>query len=409
MVRTSVLCCFLLCCSPAVFSQFLEFHNVTRLPAAVNTGAEEGMPLLSPDGKKLYFSRALYENNEGGEYAGQDVWVSERVNQSWKKATNALGAVNNRNNNVTVGMSRDGSTLYFVDASPFRKMNGIHFSKRTGNGWSRPQLIYIPGIDNFDFIGFYVSPDLDVIFLSMKAPDSQGSEDLYFTIKDIAGAWSKPRNLGATVNTSGYEISPFLSADKKRLYFASNGHKGMGDADIFYSERLYDSWETWSVPVNLGSSINSKKFDAYFSIYGDSIAYFSSNRESQYADLYQARVHQGKSILAQGQRYVTADEWNSIVGKNVNADFVFPHKSSLLTAAQKELIFYIVNKLMLQKDLRFHLVVKEEEDSVVSRERLKAINEYLKRSGIDPSRVNEEQVFDIEKTQRGVVEVRLYQ
>lgn len=409
MVRKSVLCCFLLCSSPAVFSQLLEFHHVTRLPATVNTAAEEGMPLLSPDGKKLYFSRALYENNEGGEYAGQDVWMSERVDQSWKKATNALGSINNRNNNVTVGMSRDGNTLYFVDASPFHKMNGIYFSKRTGNSWSRPQLIYIPGIDNFDFIGFYVSPDLDVIFLSMKAPDSRGSEDLYFTIKDIAGAWSKPRNLGATVNTSGYEISPFLSADKKRLYFASNGHKGMGDADIFYSERLYDSWETWSVPVNLGSSVNSKKFDAYFSIYDDSVAFFSSNRESQYADLYQATVHHGKSILAQGQRYITADEWSNIVGKNVNADFVFPHQSSLLTAAQKELIFYIVNKLMLQKDLRFHLVVKEEEDSLVSRERLKAINEYLKRSGIDPSRVNEEQVFDIEKTQRGVIEVRLYQ
>jgi hypothetical protein len=408
MVRISLAGCLLLCCSMAAFPQLFEFNNVSRLPATVNTAAEEGMPLLSPDGKKLYFSRALYENNEGGEYGGQDIWMSELGGQGWKKATNAMGPMNNRHNNVVVGMSRDGKTLYFVNASPFQKMNGIYFSRLSGNSWGRPQLIYIPGIDNFDFIGFYVSPDQDVIFLSMRAADSRGSEDLYFSVKDIAGVWSRPKNLGATINTSGYEISPFLSEDKKRLYFASNGHKGEGDADIFYSERLYDSWETWSVPVNLGSGVNSKKFDAYFSIYGDSIAYFSSNRDSQYAELYQANVHRGRSILAQGQRYITREEWNSIVGKNVATDFVFPHRSSLLTAAQKELIFYIVNRLMLQKDVRFHLIVKEEEDSNVSRDRLKAINNHLKQSGIDPARVNEEQVFDIEKTQRGVIEVRLF-
>lgn len=408
MVKTTVVGSFLLCWSLAAFSQLLEFHNVSRLPAAVNTPAEEGMPLLSPDGTKLFFSRALYENNEGGEYAGQDIWMSTLAGREWKKATNALGPMNNRHNNVVVGVSRDGKTIYFVNASPFQKMNGIHFSRQTGNSWSRPELIYIPGIDNFDFIGFYVSPDLDVIFMSMKAPDSRGSEDLYFSVKDIAGAWSKPKNLGATINTSGYEISPFLSADKKRLYFASNGHGGQGDADIFYSDRLYDSWETWSVPVNLGNSVNSKKFDAYFSTYGDSIAYFSSNRESQYADLYQARVHLGKSILAQGQRYISAEEWNNMVGKNVSADFVFPHQSSLLTSAQQELIFYIVNKLMLQKDVRFHLVVKEEEDSIASKERLKAIHDRLRQSGIDPARVNAEQVFDIEQTRRGVVEIRLF-
>jgi hypothetical protein len=408
VIRSLVLTCLLQLGALGSTAQLLQFSAVSKLPSVINTKAEEGLPLLSPDGKKLFFTRALYDGNEGGEYAGQDIWMSEYTASGWKKASNSIASINNKNNNAVAGISKDGKTLYFVNASFSHKSNGIYFVKQTGNEWSRPELIFIPGIDNLDFLGFNVSPDLDVIFLSMKASDSHGNEDLYFSVKDVSGVWSKPKNLGTTINTSGFEISPFLSADKKRLYFASNGHKGEGDADIFYSERLYDSWETWSVPVNLGNQVNSKKFDAYFSIYGDSVAYFSSNRDGQYADLFRAKVSKGRTILLKGQHYVSTEEWNAIVGKNVSTDFSFPHNSTLLSAAHEELIFYIVNKLMLERDIRFHLVVKEEEDTTLSRERLKVIRDHLKASGIDAGRIYEDQIFAVDKTKRGVVEIRLF-
>jgi hypothetical protein len=392
----------------ATRSQQLVFTPPVKLPSTVNSAAEEAMPLLSQDGRKLYFGRSLFTDNEGGEYAGQDIWVSEYVSGSWRKASN-VQSVNNRNNNSVVGMSKDGKTFYFVNASPFQKMNGIYATREIERARTiRPELISIPGIDNQDFIGFYVSPDLDVIFLSMKA-SGNGSEDLYYSIKEQNGYWIKPRSLGATINTSGFEISPFLSADKKRLYFSSNGHPGSGDADIFYSERLYDSWETWSVPVNLGNTVNSDKFDAYFSIYGDTLAFFASNREGKYADLYQTTATQGKTILGKGERYLTAEEWNSFVGKNVSADFSFPHNSTVLATGQKELLFYIVNKLMLRKDIKFHLVIKEEESASVSQERLKAIYNYLKQLGIDPVRMEREQVSVAEKSNRGVIRLRLFE
>lgn len=389
-------------------AQTLEFGDVTRLPSTINSGAEEGMPLLSPDGKRFFFTRAMYDGNDGGEFAGQDIWISERTNGGWSKAGNELKFINNKNNNVVVGLNKDGKTMYFLDGSRSQKMGGIHFSVFQNNRWSRPEFVPIPGIDNLDFIGMYVSPDYDVIFISMKAADARGEEDLYYTIKDKTGFWIRPRSLGATINTTGFEISPFLSADKKRLYFASDGHSGLGDADIFYSERVYESWETWSVPVNLGPIINSKSFDAYFSIYGDSIAFFSSNREGKMADLYQSKVSESKTILAQGQRYFSAEQWNSTIGKNVSGALAFPHQSTLLTSAQKELIFYIVNKLLLEKDVQFHLVVKEEEDAKITTQRLNAIRDELKRQGVDQNRIRSEQIFATEKTSRGVVEIRLY-
>jgi hypothetical protein len=388
-------------------SQTLEFYDIKKLPV-INSTAEEGMPLLSADGTRLFFTRALFKGNEGGEYGGEDIWVSENKAGKWTAPINNFASLNNRKNNVVVGLGAEGKAIYFTDGSRSQRMNGVFKTLNSGSGWSRPQLVPIPGIDNLDFIGFYVSPDEDVIFLSMKNSDSRGNEDLYYTMKDKAGLWIKPKNLGATINSTGFEISPFLSADKKRLYFASDGHKGEGDADIFYSERLYDSWETWSVPVNLGPSVNSKKFDAYFSVYGDSVFYFSSNRDSEYADIFSGKVRVAKTVLAKGQHYLSADEWSSTVGKNVSTDFKFPHESSVITAAQKELIFYIVNKLMLERDIKFHLVVKEEEDGMVSQDRIKVLSKELNLAGIDPSRIVTEQIFPIEKTQRGVIEMKLF-
>jgi hypothetical protein len=171
---------------------------------------------------------------------------------------------------------------------------------------------------------------------------------------------------------------------------------------------LYDSWETWSVPVNLGSSLNSKKFDAYFSIYGDSVAYFASNRESQYADLFKAKVIPVKTILKKGQRYLTAEEWGSLIGKSVSRKLSFENRSTTLNEPQQELIFYIVNKLMLEKDIRFHLVVNEEENPELTKSRLDAIFGKLKQSGIDPSRISEEQVAEIKKSGKGVIEIQLF-
>ena len=400
--------CLLLCLiSSVLLAQQFEFSEATKLNGSINSAAEESMPLLSRDGKKLYFTRALSEQNEGGMYGGQDIWVSEFSNGNWSKATNKL-SINSKDNNTVIGVDKDGKTLYFVDASHGRRMNGIYLTRIQGSRLSKPELIPIPGITNLDFIGFYVSPDRDVIFISMKAGDSRGEEDLYYTTKNGAGEWQVPKNLGATVNTSGFEIAPFLSADKKRLYFSSNGHSGMGDADVFYTERVYESWETWSLPVNLGPVVNSKKFDSYFSIYGDTVAFFASNREGKYADIYSVKVGETKTILAQGERYLSQDEWNSVIGKNVSGAFAFPHKSTLLTPGQKELLFYIVNKVMLEREYKFHLVLKEEEDPSASKERLSAIQAHLKQLGLDASRIKTDQVFDIEKTQRGVVELRLY-
>ncbi len=267
-------------------TQVLDFDEPVKLSVSVNTDAEESMPLLSPDGKTLFFTRSLYIGNVGGMYSGHDIWTSDRYNNDWKKADNEKNDFNNKNSNSVIGLSASGDVVYLMDASSAKKVKGIYFRKRKSNAWTSPEFIPIDGIESNGFLNFYMSPDFDVLFISMRGKETKGEEDIYVSIKDSSGQWAKTKNLGPTINTTGFEISPFLSNDKKRLYFSSNGHPGMGDADIFVSERLYGSWEAWSVPQNLGKVINSPKFDAYFSTYGDSVCFFASNRMGTSSDIF---------------------------------------------------------------------------------------------------------------------------
>ncbi|RZK34581.1 MAG: OmpA family protein, partial [Hymenobacter sp.] len=62
------------------------------------------------------------------------------------------------------------------------------------------------------------------------------------------------------------DFAPFLAADDKTLYFASDGHGGYGKSDIFYSKRLDSTWTKWSTPRNLGPVVNSPDFDAYYTL-----------------------------------------------------------------------------------------------------------------------------------------------
>jgi hypothetical protein len=369
------------------------FTHVEKLSSSINSDAEESMPLLSPDGKTLYFARFMHSENAGGKYSGQDIWLSKFEGTAWRKAEK-IHALNNRNNNAVIGVGADGKTLYLLDASSSKQLKTISFSRLVNGNWAKPELIPIDGMDHEGFVGFYVSPDFQVILLSMKGIDSKGEEDIYVCLKDKSGQWMHPKNLGTAINTTGFEISPFLSADKKRLYFSSNGHRGLGDADIFFSDRLYDSWEAWSVPQNLGEVINSKSFDAFFSIYGDSLCYFTSNRDNKMANIYKARVSYLETNMIQHK--LSRDEMNTLFGVDISTKLAFNNdKSIALTAIHKELLWYLGSKLIGKNEIKIVLEAASNANDEITEKRIAAILGYLALSGVEGSRVIKQDYFEI--------------
>lgn len=382
-----------------VIAQEWTFGEPEKLPAAINSDAEEGMPVLAPDGRTLYFTRMMSEDNVGGKYAGQDIWVSEFDGHGWTKADNEKLPFNNRKErNAVVGVSADGNTLYLLKARANKGLRGIYFSKRLADGWTEPELIPIEGLAPEGFIGLYVSPDFDVILISMEGADSRGEEDLYVSLKDGSGKWSKPKNLGTAINTSGFEISPFLTADKKRLFFSSNGHRGLGDADIFYSDRLYDSWETWSTPRNVGDVINSKGFDAFFAIQ-DTLVYFASNRNNAAGDLFQAVRSSAIGKTELEVKKIIAEARNLLGEISYQADtsdiyseisFIrFEDRSFAIDGEAKKELDIIAELLSIRKSGQVKLVGNQDTDDL-SRRRIQEIRNYLQKAGLPGLKIEEE-------------------
>lgn len=368
-------------------AQTFQFTEPERLPISL-TG-EEIMPLLFPDGSRIFFGRMLYPFNTGGELDGSDVWVSEKVTEKWKRAGNLEFTWNNGESHVVVGINERGTGIYVLSNN--KKSPGVYYSERENIGWSVPVLIPVGGLAQSGYLGFYVVPSEDVMLISMKGENSMGEEDIYVSVKDTQGRWSPPKNLGPTINTTGYEISPFLTPDKKRLFFASNGHPGRGDADLFYSERLYESWETWSVPKNLGDKINSNSFDAYLSIYGDSVVYFVSNRSGNLSDVYQSQVKVVNTSMAEGSRkYLEPEEIARVIGAGTLRVFTFDENVSELSVAQRELLWYIGGKVIERKEISIYLrAIKKDEASPkeIHERRLSGMIEYLRLAGVDPLRI----------------------
>lgn len=368
-----------------VSGQALEFGEAEALPFNVNSDGHEILPLLSMDGKFLFFSRSLYDLNDGGRYSGHDIWVAERSKKEWSRAINSHFPFNTKNNEAIIGTSRNGETIYLMMTTSNKRVNGIYYSKFVRGKWDEPALIPIEGLESEGSLGFYMHPDEDVLLISMKGSNGRGEEDLYISTKSSKGEWSAVRNLGTAVNTKGTELSPFLSDDKRTLYFSSNGHRGVGDFDVFSSTRLYDSWETWTTPQNLGEKVNTKKFDAYFSIYGDSIAYLASNRKGKFMDIFSLRISPSgpeREIVL-----VEEAEVDSLIGKNVARKVVFSGRATALTANQRELLWYIANKLIGRKDVRIMLVPSQEDDESLTGNRLNAIVAQLAGAGIEGSRI----------------------
>lgn len=129
----------------------------------------------------------------------------------------------------------------------------------------------------------FLTKDGQKLYFTSEAENSLGGLDIYVSRKNADGTWSAPENLGRPVNTEYDEDAPFLSDDEKTLYFASKGHPGFGNYDIYKSE-----WTGthWSEPINLGRPINSYGHDIYYvEDSSKTNVYFSSYRPGGYGDM----------------------------------------------------------------------------------------------------------------------------
>ncbi len=123
-----------------------------------------------------------------------------------------------------------------------------------------------------------LTPDGNRIYFSSDMPGGSGGMDLYYCDRQN-NAWGQPVNLGSVVNTQNNESFPFpFTYNFGKLFFASDGHNGLGGMDLYYTQEIHGEW---IAPVHLDSPINSIADD--FGIVIDSTfenGYFSTNRRN---------------------------------------------------------------------------------------------------------------------------------
>ncbi len=254
----------------------------------VNTPYIEAKPVISSDGKTLYFTRQNSPQNTGGRKDEGDIYYSTWINDQWSPALNMGAPINDGSANGVTAVSPDGNTLLLINQYNTKgsAQNGASISRRTKTGWSFPEKLNIEGhVNKNPYADYFLANNGNVLLMAIETNQSYGDQDLYVSFRKSNNEWAAPMNLGNIINTNKAEFSPFLAADDKTLYFASEGHPGYGGSDIFYTRRLDDTWLNWTTPKNLGKSINTGAWDAYYTIdAAGRYAYFVSNSGSE-ADL----------------------------------------------------------------------------------------------------------------------------
>nr|WP_299382803.1 OmpA family protein [Allomuricauda sp.] len=208
-----------------------DLTNVIPFSSILNTRYHEAAATFIPEGNKVYFTR----NNYTQQTLGRD-----------EEGTNHLK---------------------------------IYTSELRGGEWTEAEEVSFNS-ENYSVGQPALSPDGRYMYFVSDMPGSIGETDIFVVEILRDGSFSQPRNLGPAINTSGREMFPYVTGEK--IYFASDGHVGLGGLDIFESEISNTGFST---PKNLGVPVNSNRDDfGYIVKESTQRGYFSSNREGGKGD-----------------------------------------------------------------------------------------------------------------------------
>ena len=245
----------------------------------INSAADEYLPALTVDGQEMIFTRRT---------DSEDFFRTTLQQGQWSQATRLGEPINTPDNEGAQCLSQDGRLLFFTACG---RADGagrcdLYLCTRKGGQWGKPRNLGAPVNTSAWESQPSFSIDGRTLYFVSDRKGGYGGLDIWKSVFTDEG-WSAPVNLGPNINTAGDEMSPFIHYDDRTLYFASNGHIGMGGQDLFVA-RLQDDG-SWGQPTNLGYPINTPKDETNLIVSADGLtAYYSSDREGGYGrqDLY---------------------------------------------------------------------------------------------------------------------------
>ncbi|MFZ4633524.1 MAG: OmpA family protein [Saprospiraceae bacterium] len=254
-----------------------------NLGPGVNTAKGEYFPALTADGETLVFTRRL----PTGIMDQEDFFQSTYVDSLWQQAI-PISGINTPENEGAQAISPDGTWLVFTACD--RRGDGsqgscdLYWSQLKREGWSKPvPFSSVINSEHWDSQPSISADGQSIAFVS-KRPGGKGRADIWIAERGDKGKWTPPYNLGASINTGGMELTPYLHPDGQTMYFASDSLPGMGGVDLYVTRRGADG--SWSTPQNLGYPINTTGDEVALTVSLDGkTAYYASNRPEGYGEM----------------------------------------------------------------------------------------------------------------------------
>jgi len=258
-------------------------HLITNLD--INSPASDYAPVLISE-KMMVFSsaRSSAKGDESYGWTGEkhsDLFISNMLDyQSFSGVDPFPDPINGEYNEGTATFTADGKKMIFTRCGSLSKKNDychLYESRQDSAGrWSLPEQLILFESDSINTGQPFLTVDGKTLYFSANAPDGIGDKDIYYT-EWKNNAWTRPKNLGPEINTSAYEGFPYIGIDGW-LYFASDGHPGMGGLDIF---KATHEGRKWVKIKNLQYPVNSPADDFALIQY----AYLDPSRSEEIASV----------------------------------------------------------------------------------------------------------------------------
>jgi outer membrane protein OmpA-like peptidoglycan-associated protein len=325
-------------------------------------------------------------------------------------------------------LSWDGKELYLVSTSGFTP--DIYTSVYDGASWSEAKSIGSPINTGYSETHASISADNQTLYFTSDRKNGWGGMDIYMSVRNERGRWSKPENLGAEINTYYQEETPFILGNDSILYFSSEGHETIGGFDVFTAQKNKDG--TFSDVRNLGYPISTPGDDLFYNPgWDENMNYYARGRESNestdgiYAVVWleeedTVTLTGPGSILAEAESVSTAGGIPPTVNQAVtetaassaektirvtdpekkdgtyyyvSGRILFDYNSTALSEEAEKEVSYVADMMKTYRDISIELVGHTDSkgssayNAMLSEKRAMGVKDYLVGKGVSGDRI----------------------